>query len=612
MASADEEALRKTKAAKTLKVAKPVIRPDVGARPRPKVEYKVRTQPASEPLRPAGVAPKLRRADPVVAAAPSNAATGPRKKSPERPPPPAKQTIPPGWEPPRKVSIPKRQPASQAHYRHLRNEPPLPAPAPDKLTLAISPNASLVWRGGPSVTTSLLRQSADLGRLVSMANDEGAGVRDVVLGLDFGTSSTKVVVGDRTVSQAYAVPFRDAVGIDAFLLPSRLYEAVGGYSLHGGTVALTDLKLSLMASPDDPVCQQRVVAYLALAIREVRGWLFTAHVETYSKRLIRWSLALGQPSDHATTGALTQLFDRLAKVAWALAGSEGEITKGLCSKSLRKAVHGGARDAEQDLEVIVMPEIAAQIFGFVSSDRFDVNARNIFLIVDVGAGTVDSCLFRAVPERGGSWLSEVYTSAVEPNGVMNLHRHRVAWWQRELAGSPQGDGLCREFETIKLATEQQSHIPDSFRDYLKGVTTVFSGKAVGPDTDFFGDQFITQVRGRTLWRTFKNKLLFEQDLSDVPFFLCGGGSRLRFYRDCREALRPAPGFTWLSAQMRELAIPKNLRAEGLSLRDFDRLSVAYGLSMLNRANVAAATPMPRLRPLQSDQWRSHYVDKDQM
>jgi len=144
------------------------------------------------------------------------------------------------------------------------------------------------------------------------------------------------------------------------------------------------------------------------------------------------------------------------------------------------------------------------------------------------------------------------------------------------------------------------------------VAVAFSGKAVSPDSEFFTNRLMAQVKGRTLYLAFKNGLLPQQDLSDVPFFLCGGGSRLGFYQACHDTLRRTEGFTWLSARKRELAIPNGLRADGLKRDDFDRLSVAYGLSMLNLANVAGATPMPRLSPEPSDQWRSHYVDKDQV
>ena len=179
---------------------------------------------------------------------------------------------------------------------------------------------------------------------------------------------------------------------------------------------------------------------------------------------------------------------------------------------------------------------------------------------------------------------------------MNLHRHRVAWWQQQLAPHPKGAELIQQLGAIKLATEHQADIPSSYQSYLTGVTVEFSGKLAGPDKEFFGKQLMRQVQGRTLYRAFSAGLLGQSDLGDVPFFLCGGGSRLSFYRDLRETLRRLPGYSWLGAQSRELAIPSDLRAEGLMRSDYDRLLVAYGLSMLNLANVAAAAQIPRLTP----------------
>lgn len=524
-----------------------------------------------------------------------------------------KQTIPANWRAPQPHSTDWRKdgPKSPPRYPHLQPRRILPEPAVDGVKLVLTSEAELNWHGGRPVTASLLRQPAESGRRAQLVGGNPTGTREVVMGFDFGTSSAKVVLGDRGLKQAFAVPFRDAPSVDAFLLPARLYEDEGCYSLHGGSRVLSDLKLSLMADPDDATLQERVVGYLALAIREARGWLFTAHAESYAKTQIVWTLALGQPADQATPGALTQLFQRLGLAAWEVAGNPSEVTSNLCAEALRTMADAAIADSE--LDVNVMPEIVAQIYGFVSSNQFDAKSRNIFLIADVGAGTVDSCLFRVVPVRGGSWSFEVYTAAVEPTGVMNLHRHRVAWWQEQLASHPRGAELIEQLGAIKLATEHQADIPDSYRSYLKGVTVECSGKMAGPDKEFFKVPLLRQVRGRTLYRAFSAGLLGQNDLGDVPFFLCGGGSRLGFYRDLRDSLRhkDGDGFTWLGAQSRELAIPNDLRAEGLMRSDYDRLSVAYGLSMLNLANVAAAAQIPRLTPEASDQWRCHYVDKDQ-
>lgn len=498
---------------------------------------------------------------------------------------------------------------SPPRYPHLQLRPVLPAPVADGVKLVMAPGAELNWNGGQPVTASLLRQPAEMGRRAQLLSGKPASTREVVMGFDFGTSSAKVVLGDRGLKQAYAVPFHDAPSIDAFLLPARLYEDAGHYSLHGGPLVLNDLKLSLMADPDDATLQTRVVGYLALAIREARGWLFTTHAESYAKTQIVWTLALGQPADQATAGALTQLFQRLGLAAWEVAGDASEVTSSLCMKVLLRMADAPA--AESELDVNVMPEIAAQIYGFVSSDQFDPSGRNIFLIADVGAGTVDSCLFRVVRVRGGRWSFEVYTAAVEPTGVMNLHRHRVAWWQRQLALHPQGAELIQQLGAIKLATEHQADLPDSYESYLKGVTVELSGKLTGPDEEFFSIPLVRQVRGRTLVRAVTEKLLGKAELCDVPFILCGGGSRLGFYRNLRTALCEVPGIHSMGARSREMSKPKNLRADGVMTLDYDRLSVAYGLSMLDRDKVTDAAQIPRLTPEASDQWRSHYVDKDQ-
>ena len=525
---------------------------------------------------------------------------------------PGAQTIPPGYDAgrlSRSGATTRHVPKGPPRYPHL--QPPrvaLPPPV-DGVKLVVSAGAKLVWEGGRQVTASLLAQPADLGCRAQLLAGKEASTREVVMGFDFGTSSTKVVFGDRGVKQAYAVPFRDAPGLDAFLLPARLYSGPRGFSLQGGVEAFTDLKLALMAHPDNATHQVRVVAYLALAIREARGWLFSTHADSYARTKIVWTLTLGQPADQATPGAMTDLFQRLGCAAWMAAGSDKDITALCCRKAWDESAGPSATQAE--LDVHAMPEIAAQIYGFVNSNQFDPNARNIFLLADIGAGTVDTCLFRVVPGRGGTWSFEVYTAAVEPTGVMNLHRHRVAWWQEHLQAQLPAASLCAAMGETKLATDHQAHIPDSYQGYLSGVTVEFSGAALSPDDEFFKKHLMRQVQGRTLYRAFSAQLLDKLDLGNVPFFLCGGGSRHPLYRALQPSLRGLDGYSWLSASARALAIPGDLRADGLPRADFDRLSVAYGLSMLNLTSVIRAQQVPRLVPEASDQWRSHYVSKDQ-
>jgi hypothetical protein len=140
---------------------------------------------------------------------------------------------------------------------------------------------------------------------------------------------------------------------------------------------------------------------------------------------------VGLPTAQHHQSPLSELFERLSLAAWAAAGESGD------SNGYRDPDSAGA-DLKLDetaagVEVTVVPEIAAQIYGFVASNSFDKQAPNIYLMADVGSGTVDSSLFRVKQGKGGRWDFEFYTSVVEPNGVSNLHRHRVNWWTDVLA-----------------------------------------------------------------------------------------------------------------------------------------------------------------------------------
>lgn len=504
-----------------------------------------------------------------------------------------------------------RSKSSQARYPHLsrpRETTPVDKAEPDAVLLTVAPDAKLLWDGISSSCVSLLVTDPALG-VSAQLSDHAARVREVVLGFDFGTSSSKVVIGDRDLKKAYAVPFRDAIGIDAYLLPARLYEDDGTYNLRSGARKFDDLKLALLARPDDLTLQCHVVAYLALAVREARAWMFTVRAEDYAKAQIIWTLALGLPAAHAVDDSLKLLFGRLGRAAWAVAGERSAVSLATCSTALDATIQDKQDDS---IDVTVTPEIAAQVYGFVSSRNFDEKARNFFLIADVGAGTVDTCLFRVARARGGRWSFEVCTAAVAPAGVMNLHRHRVAWWQQELSASDSDPTLCEQLQQIKFATGYRTPIPGAYDGYLSGVTACFTGNKLDPDAEFFRTPLLRQVQGATLYRAVQDRRLGKEDVIDIPFFLCGGGARMAFYQRLNEALRRVEGCSWLRARNHLLTKPDNLRADGVAQTDYDRLSVAYGLSMLDFAGLST---MPQFadaadQPLPT-QWHHYYVDKDQ-
>lgn len=514
--------------------------------------------------------------------------------------PPAKKPV---QRPPLVFTVPR--------YPHLRDSqakrvaPPLPA-----TEVLLSPNADLVWNGGYEDAFQLLIID-ELTGIPEQLPDPSGRDRELVIGLDFGTSTVKVVIGDRGASKAYAVPFVDATGVNQFLLPSRLFENDDVFTMSGGDLVHRDLKLRFLANPTSRFIQETLVGFLALVIRRCRAWLFKEHADTLNGRNILWKLVLGRAVDRAQVDPLGQAMERILFAAWEVAGAHGSVTRNVCGRALSNLSNSSAA-TKDSLEVSVVPELAAQIYGFVKSRQFDPRAKNFYLFVDVGAGTVDVSLFRVKPNALGSWDFSLFTSVVEPNGVINLHRSRLDWWRQQLKdlSSSSGERLLERVESIALPTEQTQPVPEEYSGYFTGVQVRLSGGALGPDEKFYLDRLVRQVRGRGIHRTVQSKIVGRPDLDHLPYFLCGGGARLALYRNISTALDGDPEFGWLRAHRKELGVPSELEARGLAQKDYDRLSVAYGLSFVDVGTVAIAKAMPAIKQSSAIDWRSGYTGKD--
>ncbi len=512
-------------------------------------------------------------------------------------------------------NLPQPKPVNrrtQPRYLHLPDNPRDMGSEKKKLQpetrVTCLTRAEVKWHPSSQSADKLLEVNLQLGCQTGVAITERRVDRELVMGVDLGTSSTKVVISDRTLKQAYAVPFTDGAGVMSYLLPTLLIESDGAYSLSGEGIHLNDLKLAMMANPDDPVCCARVVAFLSLVIQHARAWLFQNYRDQYTSSEILWSLALGQPADQLTSVASKSLFRQIGQASWSLAALAEPLT---CKRVLDvwNARQNDLSDTDE-FQCLVMPELAAQIHGYVSSSLFDPRLPNIFLMVDVGAGTVDASIFHVKKDETGNTSFDLFTNSVESYGVANLHRFRVNWWQSKVANSPNGLQCAEDLQQIKLSTEYRGFFPASFKDYLQGVDVQFLNGAKSPDESFF-DRINQQLVGEIFNRAKKRELLSDKDINGMPYFLCGGGARHSFYEQIRPALQRPRGATWLNLVSRHLSVPAALRVEGVSRSDYDRLSVAYGLSQLNLGAVNRIAPMQPLATVEHySKWSDNYADKD--
>lgn len=492
-----------------------------------------------------------------------------------------------------------------------------PRPTADEYSIHVAEAATLAFEDRKQKESRLLDADFLQNHATQCHGPVFRDEREIALGLDFGTSSVKVVIGDSALGAAFAVPFTAEDGIGRYLLPCCVYETHGIFSLRQGQRDYRDLKLSLIANPTDFAFQNPVIAFLASVIRYARAWLFREHADKYRNTRIFWGLKIGLPVAYHLDQSLSHIFAKIAQIAWLVANTPGEITTSVIDSTRRcddEATNSvsSQQTAHDEVQIDVIPEIAAQIYGFVKSNKFDRYDKNLYLMVDVGAGTVDSSLFQVKPGKGGRWDFEFFTSVVEPLGVMNLHRHRVNWWQAALkrSAATRGRELLPSLELLKYQTDREIAIPDCYSRYFYGIKVDFTDPGQSPDSLFFGD-VREQVGNKTYWKTWHSGLLTQDHLRNTPTFYCGGGARMRFYERLRHELRSDPNCSWLSAIPRQIEYPKMLKAPGLDHKDFDRLTVAYGLSFLDVGKIIKAIPQPKQINSSSDNWRQNYIDKDQ-
>lgn len=439
--------------------------------------------------------------------------------------------------------------------------------------------------------------------------NKSADEKFLCLGLDFGSSTLKAVISDGERQTTYAVPFRDIQGIEGYLLPCRVYLGENGYSLEGQGQVYQDLKLALLANAESLQAQLPVVGFLALALRMIRGWLLSTHGETYSGTIV-WDLAIGLPVASRRDAKTVRLYQLVGTAAW-IASTEKQLTLeaiGLALKRAEALCNGAEAECDsEDIEVRVEPEIAAQIYGFVSSGAYDPNASNIYLMVDVGAGTLDASVFRVERRRGQRKDSLViFRTTVEPHGVMNLHKKRMSWLQSALAQKlPDRLDLRQAVQTISHLTDAEEALPDRVDGYFNGVDVQFKGRSLD-------QHFYTQVNRQVVQDTYlhvaNERLLDRQQMAGMPMFLCGGGSRSGFYAKLKSDLHSARGFSWFGVTPKPLQKPRGLVAPGLPRTEYDRLSVAFGLSQLKLDKLVMDVPALAANPRAVD-FSDRYTEK---
>jgi len=434
--------------------------------------------------------------------------------------------------------------------------------------------------------------------------------RDIVIGLDFGTSCTKVVVQDPVLRTAFAVQFaKRGHPNNAYLLPSKLgLDANGQFQLSGfNRGGIRGFKRPLMKTPNKSKALgsswriktnalELASAYIGLVLRDVRMSFLTNFYDVYGKNRIRWHLNLGIPARNYDEKNIKQAFLSTARAAWWLSILEDPITINSTKEAVSRAKGEDFEPGIHRDNIQVVPEVAAEVAGYA---RSPLRRMGLHMIVDVGATTMDVATFRLdAPEEEFRYV--FLCAEVSEYACYHLHLLRCEQVKKY---------FDKWVSNLAKIDDLRAAIPQTHQDYtpppihLSDIDDQFAQKALVAITRVLVKTYAKRDPNAVEWKT------------GVPLFICGGGSYLSLFKEelIKSAENRLKNYNWKGFRPLELPKPNELKADGLDPRQYHRLAVAYGLSFLFE-EIGHIIPPSDLEDLPKEEKRREleekYISKD--
>lgn len=416
---------------------------------------------------------------------------------------------------------------------------------------------------------------------------------EIIIGLDFGTCTTKVVIRDRWGGRVYAVPLVKTQKLDsnAYLLPTRLWgHPDGTLSLHYVKNAknVSNLKLNFIDNADavifkDENTQKELNAYSATAIylacvlQYVRGWFLNNCRAIYSKQTIRWYFNIGLPAVNIEDGALVEKYKKCAMTAWRLSMEKIPLSMRHAVAVRSGSYHATGNEGIHQDAVNVFPEIASEVVGYA---RSNYREDGMHLLIDIGAGTFDVATFNLIKNDGRDTYAFMLTDVQRYGAFVNCVRRLKHIDTLMMTPGEKADwGKIRS--TCMDATKS---VPQTLSEYMKMIPLAAARRRnVADSVRKFESQLEENVC--SIVRTVVGKTKIERDPRSrqwnegLPVYLCGGGANLSFYGDVvRSAEETLKSMGIKKFVVKRLPKPDGFQAKGLVDDQFHRLYVAYGLS----------------------------------
>jgi hypothetical protein len=401
------------------------------------------------------------------------------------------------------------------------------------------------------------------------------------LGIDFGTSFTKVCFRDIAQDRSEIINFGDRqIDLNEALLPTKIAILTDGTLITGLTATewnncdrqieksidfmkmrLADLdlpqqnnnwRLEYFPELEDPENVENLCAYyLCCIIKRAQTWILQHKPDLVLDRQLEWTANIGVPVQYCDSPAIDR-FEKVLSLAWLL--SNEPLTESFTLQSLGDRL----RDLRHQLDCTqidchAIPELAAEAWSFISAVG---SPEGFYTFFDIGDGTVDGAAFHYWQD-GGEPKVDFYAGLVQSLGVSAISQALA----REL------DVSLEQVKTV-ITTENSVLLPEIKSSQSRRQIQQLVGRIAIEGSQQFSD---------------RQSLLKEKLLKDgLNMFIGGGGSQTNFFTEAildthHDFQHQNIGIP--SYNCKDLPLPKDLDLNGLNHQEFYRFAVAYGLSL---------------------------------
>lgn len=498
---------------------------------------------------------------------------------------------------PAPVRVPwsKLKPAKQNHKPARRGRSPYGRPegseqkpsAPERVvTLPVISPCELIFRRDREIPP---RPPGPCAPGVSLLIGTRSGVRrDLAVGIDLGTSRTKVVIRDLELKDAWAVPLGELAGQEQrYFLESTIHlSADGVFRLSGKGHVFQDFKTELVLRGDTPLPVREgfpevtplevTAAYLAYVSGYVRLYAQTVLAKRLKNNDVFWNLNIGMPSNSISARKISKGFRVALLAGWIASFESMEPSVGEVRRALGRAFRAvNGEDADELREAVrtspdrvhAQPEIIAEVSGYA---RSPLRREGLHVLVDAGAGTLDVATFGLL-EHHEEDRYPVFEAGVYALGAARLYRHRCEAASRSAPDEDARQSLASHLK--RSGTISGGQIPD-----LAEIAPWLQATDVEAIENEYFLQLAHALRSVIMPTVKKRSPGVLSRQRTVPVFVCGGGARVEAIRSGVQRSARSIGKNPNQWELINIPTPENFSVLGIGPEAFDRLAVADGLA----------------------------------